>query len=148
MFISLLLIIMITYFAFPDFVLSEDTAILYGLEINGMCNDKPCHIGEFSFAGTSYVVLCWLGMISYTIFGGVGLVVMPYDYMMEFVFRPKLITPQMFTKRKKVLLPMILKLRKKSKHLEDDRILVDAVRGISGFIKRSQFAKEMRVWET
>lgn len=45
------------------------------------------------------------------VFGGVGLINMPYDLMNEFIYRPKPISPEDFNKRKKVLLPMVLKLR-------------------------------------
>ena len=45
------------------------------------------------------------------IFGGVGLINMPYDYINEFIFRPKPVSPEDFKKRNKVLLPIALKLR-------------------------------------
>ena len=56
---------------------------------------------------TTYIVVCWLGMLVVAIFGGVGLINMPYDLMNEFIYRPKPITPEDFNKRKKVLLPMV-----------------------------------------
>ncbi len=68
---------------------------------------------------TTYIVVCWLGMLIVAIFGGVGLINMPYDLMNEFIYRPKPITPEDFNKRKKVLLPIALKLRDQGKVLDD-----------------------------
>jgi len=42
-----------------------------------------------NFVGATYCVLAWLGMMIFAIFGGVGLVVLPYDLLNEFIFRPK-----------------------------------------------------------
>jgi len=50
-------------------------------------------------------------MLLVAVFGGVGLINMPYDFMNEFIFRPKPILPEDFNKRKKILLPMVIKLR-------------------------------------
>jgi hypothetical protein len=48
----------------------------------------------------------------FSIFGGVGLIVLPYSLLGDFIYRPKKITDQKdFDKRKKVLLPRALKLR-------------------------------------
>jgi hypothetical protein len=89
----------------------------------------------------------WIGLVLFGIFGGVGLIMIPYEYIAEFIYRPKPITPQEFAKRKKILLPMLNQLRKKGKWIEDQKILVANVLGLSGFCKRSQFEKEIRVWE-
>jgi len=71
------------------------------------------------FVGATYVVLAWLGMLIFSIFGGVGLVVMPYDLLNEYIFRPKPIATDEFKKRVKVLLPMITKLRDTGKKLDN-----------------------------
>lgn len=47
-----------------------------------------------------------------------------------------------------MLLPIANRLRKKGKKLETERALIINVKGISGYIKRFQFNKEMRLWET
>jgi hypothetical protein len=41
----------------------------------------PCYRGKLDFISATYVVLAWLGMLVFSIMGGVGLVVMPYDYL-------------------------------------------------------------------
>jgi hypothetical protein len=63
------------------------------------------------FMGACYCVLVWLGMMVFSIFGGVGLVVLPFDLLSEFIYRPKPIEPENFKMRTKILLPRILKLR-------------------------------------
>jgi hypothetical protein len=63
------------------------------------------------FLTASYTVLVWLGMLIFSMFGGVGLIVIPFDAMCEFIYRPKPIKADEFNKRKKFLLPKILKLR-------------------------------------
>jgi hypothetical protein len=90
--------------------------MLYGYPINSKCNfygqkNVPCYRGKLGFVLTTYIVLSWLGMWIVAIFGGVGLINMPYDYMNEFIFRPKPIVAEDFKKRVKVLLPIALKLR-------------------------------------
>jgi hypothetical protein len=49
------------------------------------------------------------------IFGAVGLIMLPYDFLAEFIYRPKPISPQEFNKRKKILVPILTDLRKKGK---------------------------------
>jgi LMBR1 domain-containing protein 1 len=58
-------------------------------------------------------------MLVFSIMGGVGLIVLPYDLMNEFIFRPKPCTADEFKKRTRILLPRILKLRDQGKKLDD-----------------------------
>jgi len=71
----------------------------------------PCFRGQLDFISATYVVLAWLGMLIFSIMGGVGLVVMPFDYLTKFIFRPKPLTVEDFKIRTKILLPRIMKLR-------------------------------------
>jgi len=87
-------------------------------------------------------------MICFVIFGSVGIVVLPYDIIIEYIYRPKPIDQLEFKKRTKVLLPRILETRKAGKKIEDERFLVDNIRGLTGHIKRMQFSSAMRKWET
>jgi len=96
--------------------MNEANAILYGYPINNVCDflglsQVPCYRGKLDFVLTTYIVLCFLGMLLVAVFPGVGLINMPYDFMNEFIFRPKPILPEDFNKRKKILLPMVIKLR-------------------------------------
>ena len=88
------------------------------------------------FITACYSVLAWLGMLMFSIFGGMGLVVLPIDLLSEFIYRPKPIQAAEFKKRVKVLLPIAEKLRKEGKRLDEDRSLVLDIRGITGFYKR------------
>ena len=114
---------------------------MYGYPINNICNfqselEVPCYRGPLDFVMTTYIVLCWLGMWIVAIFGGVGLINMPFDFMNEFIYRPKPVSPEDFKKRTKVLLPIALKLRDQGKILDDQRLLVADVGGVAGYIKR------------
>lgn len=81
MFLILILIITVSYFAFRSYQLNSYIAEMYDLPLNGKDEEgNPVYEGELDFSATSYVVLCWLGMILFSIFGGVGIVMMPYDY--------------------------------------------------------------------
>jgi hypothetical protein len=113
-----------SYYISPYFELRDSEALMYNYPINNTCNfqsqkDVPCYRGPLDFVLTTYIVLCWLGMWIVAIFGGVGLINMPYDYMNEFIYRPKPVTPEDFKKRTKVLLPIALKLRDQGKVLDD-----------------------------
>lgn len=88
------------------------------------------------FITACYSVLAWLGMLMFSIFGGMGLIVLPYDYLGEFIYRPKPITEKEFKKRVKVLLPRAEKVRKDGKKIDEDRTIVFDIKGITGFIKR------------
>jgi hypothetical protein len=46
------------------------------------------------------------------------------------------------------LLPRIVETRKAGKKIEDERFLVDNIRGLTGYVKRMQFSSAMRRWET
>ena len=56
--------------------------------------NEPCYRGELDFVMASYTVLAWLGMLVFSIMGGVGLIVVPYDLLNEFIYRPKPITAE------------------------------------------------------
>lgn len=64
------------------------------------------------------------------------MIVLPYDLLGEFIYRPKKIGNEEFQKRMKVLLPRALKLRSQGKKLDDQRILVTDIKGLTGFVKR------------
>lgn len=125
MFLFLIFMITVSFFGMPDYYLKQDVAVMYGYELNGFHGDEPVYYARMDFALATYVVLCWVGMLLFAIFGSIGLIYMPYDYLNEFIFRPKPIQQADFIKRKKVLLPMVIKLRKQGKEIEDQRYLVE-----------------------
>lgn len=86
-------------------------------------------------------------MICFVFAGSVGIVVLPFDIILDYIYRPKPITQSEFKKRTKVLLPRIVEARKTGKKIEDERFLVDNIRGFTGYVKRMQFSSAMRKWE-
>lgn len=62
----------------------------------------------------------WFGLLIVSIFGGIGVVFLPYNLFNDWVFRPKPLTKNDFNKRQKILLPKLINLRKEGKHLEQD----------------------------
>jgi hypothetical protein len=109
--------ICISCFWLNGFTLYANTIETYGIVANAECGQlyhqgtAPCFRGELDFVMASYVVLAWLGMAVFSIMGGVGLIVLPFDLVSEFIYRPKPILPDEFKKRTRILLPRILKLR-------------------------------------
>ena len=69
-----------------------------------------------------YIVTLIIGTFFMSIFAGIGMVMLPYDLINEFVYRPKLIDKNAWVKRQRVLLPMLIKLREEGKRLEKERI--------------------------
>ena len=105
----------ISYFVLNTYTLDERTLLAYGIEPNAECTvagqTSPCFQATMTFPEASYAVLAWLGISVFSIMGGVGFVVVPYDLFEEYIYRPKKITSDEFNQRKKVLLPKITKLR-------------------------------------
>lgn len=73
---------------------------------------------------------------------------LPFDLVIEYLYRPKPIKEKDFSKRKSMLVNYTLKLRDMGKQLEDERPYVASITGISGYKKRRHFARKMRVYET
>ena len=96
----------------------------------------------------AYIVTVWLGELLFAIFGGVGLITLPYDYLMDFIYRPTPIKEKDFNKRKNILLPLILKLREDVKRLDKERFNVENMQGLTGYWKRYLFNRDVRVLET
>ena len=83
----------------------------------------------------TYNVTTWLGQLFFCFFAGVGLIVMPYDLTMEFIYRPHPIDEKNFTRRKNILLPLVIKLRDEQKRLDKERFVVETLQGIQGYWK-------------
>jgi hypothetical protein len=150
MFLFLILIVVIGFYTLPGYSLDAYNAYLYGFPLNaGMVNGVyTTYFCKFTFMQSTYIVYCFLGMLCFVIFGSVGLVVLPFDILLEFIYRPKPISQSEFKKRTKVLLPRIIETRKAGKKIEDERFLVENIRGFTGYVKRMQFSSAMRRWET
>lgn len=156
MFLFLILIVVIGYYTLPGYELNCKNSQVYNFDCNipdVVCTPESpytlmCYSRPFTFMESTYIVYCFLGMVAFVVFGSVGLVAYPYEILCEFIYRPKPIDSQEFKKRTKVLLPRIIESRKIGKTIEDERFLVDNIKGITGYIKRIQFSSAMRKWET
>jgi len=151
MFLFLITIVVIGYYTLPGYTLNATVAQKYDLTLNADMDSSgqyTTYFSKFTFAQSTYVVYCFLGMLCFVIFGSVGIVVLPFDIIQEYIYRPKPITQSEFKKRTKVLLPRIVEARKTGKKIEDERFLVDNIRGFTGYVKRMQFSSAMRKWET
>jgi hypothetical protein len=136
--VVLILLVVPTYFSkLNNYVLPVAIATEYGVQAAGSSN----------FFLHTYTVTVWLGELFFAFFAGVGLIVMPYDLMMEFIYRPKPIDEKNFNKRKNILLPLTLKLRKEVKRLNEERSNVENMQGLTGYWKQYLFNKEVRVLE-
>lgn len=81
----------------------------------------------------------FLGTCLYCVYGSVGLIAVPFDFAVDYYYRPTPIDQKEFTKRKKILLPKLYKVRNEMKHLDNERYLVTQVKGCAGFLKRLKF---------
>lgn len=139
LFICLLLLVVPTYcskLAYYDLPL--DIAEKY--------NEAP--YAKMDFMLHTYTVTTWLGQLAFAFFAGVGLIMMPYDLLMEFIYRPSPIDERNFSRRKNILLPMVLKLRTEVKRLDKERFNVENMQGLTGYWKQYLFNKEVRILET
>lgn len=59
-----------------------------------------------------HAVTTMIGQFLICIFGGIGIVFLPYNLLNDFIFRPKPSTKAKFVKRQKILLPKLLAMRK------------------------------------
>ena len=89
-----------------------------------------------------------IGMLLTTVCGGIGIIYWPYNLLNDWIFRPKPILKPDFHKRQMILLPKLLNLRREGKHLESDRMQVALMKGFTGYVRRFQYGKKMRIWET
>ena len=94
------------------------------------------------------MVTLTIGNLFMSVFGGIGMIMLPYDLINEYIYRPKYIDKNAWTRRQRVLLPMLVKLREEGKRLEKEAIQVELMRGLTGYVRRYAFSKKMTVWQT
>ena len=150
MFIVLILLTVPTYIWLNETNVPRDAAKKYGYTEGFVLDDdgQLVYREKLSFFWNLYMVTLLLGSFMMAVFTGIGMVMLPYDLINDFVYRPKLIDKNSWTKRRKVLLSMLIKLREEGKRLEKERIQVDLMKGLSGYFRRYTFSKEMTVWMT
>ena len=93
-------------------------ALNYNLEPNAEVDGELVYQGKNNFGWHVYAVTVWIGNLFYAIFGGVGIVMLPYSIITEYRYRPKRIVSSEFERRKRILLPKAYELREKIKSIE------------------------------
>ena len=75
------------------------------------------------------------------------MVSLPYDLIYDYIYMPQPINEKDFARRKQMLLNYSLKLRDMGKSLENERAIVGQIKGFSGWKKRRNFFKKVRIFE-
>ena len=99
MFLSLLLLTVPTYFMLNGVNIPEKEASYYGFESNAEHDGIKVYWKEESFYWHMYLVTLIIGTFFMSIFAGIGMVMLPYDLINEYVYRPKLIDKNAWMKR-------------------------------------------------
>ena len=144
----LLLATIPTYFLLNEVSIPEAKIKYTNLEPNTTVDGQNYYIAELNFPVHMYVITTWIGLLFVSICGGIGLVFMPYNLLNDWIFRPKPISKSDFIKRQKILLPKLINLRKEGKHLENDRMQVALMTGLTGYLRRYEYNSKMTMWET
>ena len=80
-------------------------------------------------------------------YAGIGMTSIPWDLMLDYMYRPKPIDEGNFQDRSKLLLLYAEECRETGKKLENERNYILNIKGIEGFNARRKFNSEMRWWE-
>mmetsp|Transcript_21119 Transcript_21119/g.25993 ORF Transcript_21119/g.25993 Transcript_21119/m.25993 type:complete len:137 (-) Transcript_21119:829-1239(-) len=122
--------------------------MLVNLEANEEIAGKKYYVAYNTFMFHANAVTVIIGQLFMASFGAIGVVFLPYNLLNDWIFRPKPISKAEFSKRQKILLPKLLNLRKECKRLDADRMQVALMKGITGYWRRFQFSKKLRILET
>ena len=95
-----------------------------------------------------FSVTVFLGVTILAIFGGIGMVFLPYNLLNDYIYRPKRINKPEWQKRKGIILQTLVNLRNEGKKLEAENMEVSLMKGLTGYCRRFQFNRKLRVWET
>lgn len=148
LFLFLLIATIPTFFLLNEVKVSETDSASTDIVPNTTIGGEPYYVATLDFPRHLYVVTVWFGLLIVSIFGGIGVVFLPYNLFNDWIFRPKPITKNDFNKRQKILLPKLINLRKEGKHLEQDSMQVHLMTGLTGYVRRYEFNKKLRIWET
>ena len=119
----LILLTVPTYIWLNESDIPEEEAHDYGHDANAKNDrDEPIFRASLSFYWHMYMVTLTIGNLFMSLFAGIGMIMLPYDLINEYVYRPKYIDKTAWTKRQRVLLPMLVKLREEGKRLEKEAI--------------------------
>ncbi len=148
LFIFLVMANVPTFFFMNEIELDAKDCSFTSVSPNTVIDGEEYYVGESSFPMYVYIVTVWIGLLMTSICGGIGLIFLPYNLLNDFIFRPKPIKKADFGKRQKILLPKLLNLRREGKRLENERMQVALMTGCTGYARRYEYNKQMRVWET
>ena len=147
--LTLLLLTVPTYIWLNETNIPDEFAHEYGHISNAVNHhDQPVYREKLNFYWHMYIVTLTIGNLFMSLFAGIGMIMLPYDLINEYIYRPKYIDKNAWTKRQRVLLPMLMKLREEGKRLEKEAIQVELMRGLTGYTRRYAFSKAMTVWQT
>ena len=88
-----------SFFFLNSTSISEKHLEYTDLETNTEIDGEPYYVHELSFPFHISVVTTWLGMFLLSIYGGIGMIFLPYNYLNDYIFRPKPISESDFNKR-------------------------------------------------
>lgn len=91
-----MVVLIVAYFALRHYRMNGEMALIYGKIPNVEVDGVFYYDGVLSCLDTTYVVLVGIGMILFSIFGTVGLIMIPYTYIVSFLYRPHQITGETF----------------------------------------------------
>ena len=77
-----------------------------------------------------------LGVIIFSIFGGIGMVFLPYNLLNDYIYRPKPIGRVEFFKRREIIMTSLINLRNEGKKLEAEHMEVSLMKGLTGYCRR------------
>ena len=130
------MLIVPTYFFLNESKVPANQAEYIGLEPNEEIDGKMYYVDNFTFVHHAYAVSTIIGQCFISVFGGIGFILLPYNLLNDFIFRPKPISEANFKQRQRILLPKLLLMRKEAKHLETERMQIVLYGGLNGYIRR------------
>jgi LMBR1 domain-containing protein 1 len=149
MFFFLLLLAIPTFFFLNKVTVPSEYASTIDCEVNYTDDngDTYCQM-ELNFLNHMHTVTVFLGVTILAIFGGIGMVFLPYNLLNDYIYRPKRIPKLEWQKRKGIILKTLVNLRNEGKKLEAENMEVSLMKGLTGYCRRFQFNRKLRVWET
>lgn len=117
----------------PEVIAKEMFGVGPNYEDTSVTDDQGKHPKYFIYHTSiaDHLIICtsYIGWICFSIFSGVGFVALPWDLIVDYVYRPKRIDEGNFNERKELLLMYALDLRERGKKLDENRNFVMQVKG-------------------
>ena len=120
--ITITILILPTFYLINEVRIPADKADLIDEVPNEEIDGEMYFVDKESIAQHTLAVTTILGQFFISIFGGIGVVFLPYNLLNDFIFRPKPLTEASFIKRQKIILPKLINMRKEAKKLDIERM--------------------------